>query len=82
MVVEERGEEEEEKEGPAQEEGADKEAESEELDHPYDMLTRVQIDFEPYVLLLQVKANPRSSRQAEVDPRHWYSQVPWRKVGS
>ena len=35
-------------------EGVEKQAESEELDHPYDMLTRVQIDFEPYVLLLQV----------------------------
>ena len=51
----------EEREGPVQEkeeegqEGEEKKAESEELDHPYDMLTRVQIDFEPYVLLLQVR---------------------------
>ena len=32
----------------------EKAADSDALDHPYDMLTRAQIDFEPYVLLLQV----------------------------
>lgn len=36
---------------PAETEGVEKEAESE---HPYDIITRVQIDLESYVMLLQV----------------------------
>lgn len=42
--------------GSSSEAGEEKEAEPH-LDHPYDIITRVRIDLEPYVLLVQVGGN-------------------------
>jgi hypothetical protein len=39
----------------AEVEGAEPEVEGIKLEHPYDIITRVKIDLEPYVLLLQVR---------------------------